>query len=1072
MVVVTVLVFSAVVPPGALAKTTNGGQTAAANVSASPGVHLPDATINDSTDSTVQVAYELPDGADPGNYSLSVSGPNSYYAQSGTSSFNGSVDSQNGTLEFTILSDTFYGGNHSLRASLVNTAAGESTTDTNNLTVTSPVTVANTSVESDVVYTNEQVNATATLSNPSGTAENYTVALYSQRGRALDSAVVEVPANGEVNTTVSTSYSYRGTNYPRVNDAPNASVVVEPSIQLVGSNLSTTDTYVGENVTANLTVENLGPATDTRNIYAHLYTESASQSVQLDSENKTNVSITLPANESGTWTFHAAGSGIGTVNVTNPVNATNVSFGQDSVGVGSPVTVTADVVNTADVNGTFPVALTDEYGQTVYGNTTVTLNESESATVQFNATFDTAGTHDAAVQNMTTRSPTVTNPVEVTSYNLSTNDTYVGENVTVTATVVNTGNSNGTYPVSVTQWSSVVATTSVTLNPGQSTTVTFNASFQSSVDSRTPVGLNNASLDDLRVRERIQAENITVSDGVAPGETVWVNVTYANPTNETASAYVQTDLNGNYNQITLAPGGTVDVNRSGSYDTPGEHFVFAHSTPVRVFVLNDTNGTANLTLDDSQVPPNAVVGDRVFVPLEVTNDGDAAGVRSYDVAVDGEHLTTTRVGVEPGESNYIWFETTFESTGNHTLTVSNETYEVTVMDPVVTNTSVSYVNGTEPTESPTVDARYNAYSGDIFALLTTSSGQYDLGDIGADESTRFRVNVTVRDYSPRVLLNTGNQTTWSTHNVSENETRVSILIRPSELNFKRGATSIENWDSQNDTADFALDAGAWMAIGNGNNSAYDAQPEALEGLTVSTDAQRFRQPRYVPGTNDTEPRIEVDLAAPHLTVDGEVNQGHYTAELPNSLLDEWNVSEPSDLAVRYTADDGDTEYVIEETDDGLRVTVSLHYSAGTVNISRNSTDTSSDDSTDDSTDYSEDDSTDDSTDESTEDTTDNTTTDNTTTDTTSTDNTTTNSTDDSSDDTESSDDDSDTETTTVTTTTEATTAETDTETRSTTAEPTTTESGGEETSTPGFGFLPALVALVSLLALARRRVGR
>ncbi len=112
-----ILVLSAVLAPVAVAKTTSGGQSTTGEVASTPGVHLPDATIDSSTDSTIEVSYQLSDDADPANYNISIGGPN-YYARTGDSLFNGSITSQNGTLNFTVPADQISGGNHTLIANL------------------------------------------------------------------------------------------------------------------------------------------------------------------------------------------------------------------------------------------------------------------------------------------------------------------------------------------------------------------------------------------------------------------------------------------------------------------------------------------------------------------------------------------------------------------------------------------------------------------------------------------------------------------------------------------------------------------------------------------------------------------------------------------------------------------------------------------------------------------------------------------------------------------------------------------------------------------------------------------
>jgi hypothetical protein len=327
--------------------------------------------------------------------------------------------------------------------------------------------------------------------------------------------------------------------------------------------------------------------------------------------------------------------------------------------------------------------------------------------------------------------------------------------------------------------------------------------------------------------------------------------------------------------------------------------------------------------------------------VKVGNDGDAAGGREVTLSVDGTAVDTRRVYAEPGTETYVGFPHTFEAAGTYEVSVAGQSTNVTVSEPVVVGTSIEHVGGTEPMELPTVDTGYGPYGG-VSLALRTEDGRFDLSRVGADATSSFRVNATLENYDPRVLVNRGDDTSWTTTDVGSNKTRVSLVVSPSQLNYVRDAPSLDEWGDRNLTAD----AGAFLLVGDAEDDRFSCEPSTLDGLRVSTDAQTFRQPQYDPGGDDADPRIEVQVGAPHRTASGELNSGYYQAYVPDSLLSAWNVSDASELTVDYTA--ADTTYSVEDVEGGLRVNVSLHYSSGTVAISP-STSTSTDDSSTDST---------------------------------------------------------------------------------------------------------------------------
>jgi len=803
------------------------------------------------------------------------------------------------------------------------------------VTVTNPVNVTEIEPPSQTVYTKNAATFNATITHTGSQDGTYPVAVVSDHGHILTKETITIEAGATKTVPLEVTFQNAGSQAIRINNQTR-SVNVTPAINLTDYSLSPTTPLVGETVTltAELTNEH-GPAGQydySVNAHPNYYNR---KSVSLDPGETKAVEYTFSFETGGEHDVRI-GETTQTVQVTNPINVTDYQFNTTTPSVGDDVAITVNATNTRDVQGSFPVVLTHEWRDTVYGQKHVDFASGESKTVRFNASFDIPKHYRLQLNNQTGVGVTVTSPLKVQNHSFSKNELYVDEPLTVTANVTNTGET-GTYQLALTKWGRVLGSTNVTAEAGETKEVRFTLQIGDKITDRSQVALGNTAVDNLTVTHRITEQAVTVHDGVAPGEQAEVAVTYVNPTNKTGSTYVDTQLGDGYQSksITLDPDETTTVTMTGTYDQPGRHYEHLNSDHVYVYVFNDTAGTANLTIPDQYFPREAVVNQEVYLPVQVVNHGDAAGVTDISLAVNGEHKATKRAYAEPDRKNYIWFRHTFSQKGNHTVSINNRTFTIDVLDDVVVNTSVTHVNGTAPIQQPQVVSRYSQYG--VYAALTAPDGFPDLARVGADTTSTFRVNATLQNYTPNVLVNSGNDTQWSTTKLGPNKTRVSMLMTPSEMQFRSNPPAIENWTATNDSADQSLSAAARLRIGNGEYSRYDVNGSVLDGLTISTNAQRFRQPKYVPATGDTPPKLQVKVAGPHRAVDGDLNDGHYTAVIPDSLLDHWDVDDPAQLTVDYSADSGETQYTVEEVPGGLQITVQLHFSSGTVSIEKTTT---------------------------------------------------------------------------------------------------------------------------------------
>jgi uncharacterized membrane protein len=233
----------------------------------------------------------------------------------------------------------------------------------------------------------------------------------------------------------------------------------------------------------------------------------------------------------------------------------NLQVSPQSVQPDEPVTVTVTVTNTGGQSGTASVELKVD-GVTAETKS-VTLYGLESRTVTFTVTKASAGTYTVAVGSLTgsftvTAPPVPPEPAEFIYSNLqvSPQSVQAGEPVTVTVTVTNTGGQSGTDSVELKVDGVTTETKSVTLNPGQSTTVTWTL-------SRTTVGTYAVAVGSLTGSFTVTAppvppepaefiySNLQVSpQSVQAGEPVTVTVTVTNTGGQSGTDSVELKVDG------------------------------------------------------------------------------------------------------------------------------------------------------------------------------------------------------------------------------------------------------------------------------------------------------------------------------------------------------------------------------------------------------------------------------------------------------------------------------------------------------------------------------------------------
>lgn len=653
-------------------------------------------------------------------------------------------------------------------------------------------------------------------------------------------------------------------------------------------------------------------------------------------------------------------------------------------------------------------------------------------------------------------------PVDIESYTVSDASPAAGENVTVNATLNNTASTEQNFTVRVYKFDGVVSdanNTTVALAGDERRHVELNVTYDREMTANLTVNDENAT-------------EVTVGSGGGSDDFSYTSVSAANtsvPLNESGNVSVSYDLDDDVapedavvtlrnHTATLDSNDSLTDNGTVNLTVPARSVAGANR--LEVVVRNATADSflaetaanvtvvGNVSVESVTVPDTAVASAGTNVTVTLNNTGptdERYGLRVYDDATSTYSVGTEWVVVPAGTEETYDVSAAY-SEGTRTTYLGNESYGTTVVSAAVTVESVTHVSG--PTNDTNLSPSVS--SGGMLAVELRNGTQQDLSGTNLTEESRFEMVLHVNhSLDPGLVVANARNVSWTVENASDHYV-VTVAAQPLESQFMRDAPSLDDWDSLSDSEDQATDELLWYSISFvDEDSLHDAN---MTNMTIATDAQTFGAPRY-DAENDT---VEIELAAPHYTVDGDTNDGIYQATVPSAMLSQWGVESADELAGTYQGE-SKTLTTATNPDGSLDVAMDIHYSSGEVSLrpqdddatssspsgSSGSTDDGSDDTDDSVDDASAANETDDGIVEATA----------------------------NADGSASVENASATESVTDTpaeTTTASTTEPSEGETVTFEAE-TATANGTTESEAPGFGALPAVVALAVAAMLRRRR---
>ncbi len=274
--------------------------------------------------------------------------------------------------------------------------------------------------------------------------------------------------------------------------------------------------------------------------------------------------------------------------------------------------------------------------------------------------------------------------------------------------------------------------------------------------------------------------------------------------------------------------------------------------------------------------------------------------------------------------------------------------------PVVLDSSIRHLEGTQPDmDNVQVDPKERDTSLMVHVEALDQQRQEeseetlpeeelltaDLAVVGADHTTTFEIEIVVESFTPRLVNARCRGVDWERDFRSDGTVAMTIVAKPGEKQINSADTPLDDWpEGEEDQATHSVRQNVSFAIYS-KEEVPEQRTEMLDGTVIGSNAQVSSTPGL--RSYESGEELEIIVAAPHYTVDGDVFDGYYYAILPRSLLDAWEVTEPNELEVKYEGDESDIR--AQSYGDGILIEVDVHYSVVDLGIS--STGTLSDDET-------------------------------------------------------------------------------------------------------------------------------
>ena len=560
------------------------------------------------------------------------------------------------------------------------------------LTVTEPASaefsVTDVTLSDDEIEVGDSVDVTADIENTGDADGTYTADLVVD-DELRDTTRVDVAAGDTETVTFAPSFETAGDYTVSVGDGSTQELEVnsEPAdVSITDASLSETDIDPGDAVTVTATAVNDGGSSG--EVTADLRVDGAtrgSETRTLDPDAEATIEFTPTFEESGTYDISVSDVAAGTLNVSEPAafEVSDARLEDDTLLAGDIAVVSAEVTNVGDTEGTFTAeaGATGQDGTSVrIDSRSVTLAGGDSETIELRGPVEQAGEYDVSVEGTAAGTLTVDAPADPTVTDATLEETAVveGDRVTVTATVENTGDREGSLSVVVAADGTTEVTGEVTVPARERRTEEF--TYTAAEPGEYDVAVNDVDAGTLTVSEPAAAEfsvrDVTLSDAeIEVGDSVDVTADIENTGDADGTYPVDLIVNDEVRDTTrvdVAAGDTETVTFRRSFETAGDYAVGVGDAPTQELEVNPEPADISITgasLSETDIDP----GDAVTVTATAVNDGGSSGEVTAELRVDGVTRDSESRTLDPGSEATIEFTPTFDGSGTYEVSVNDVT---------------------------------------------------------------------------------------------------------------------------------------------------------------------------------------------------------------------------------------------------------------------------------------------------------------------------------------------------------------------------------------------------------------
>ncbi|EMA63074.1 CARDB domain-containing protein [Halorubrum lipolyticum] len=721
--------------------------------------------------------------------------------------------------------------------------------------------VTDVSLSETEIAVGDTVTVTAAIENTGDSDGTYTADLLVD-GTVEESKSVDIAAGQTETVTFTRSFDTAGDYTIGVGDGPTRELTVEPepaNVSVTDAELSPTRIDPGETTTVTATVVNDGGSAGefTADLTVDGTTEE-SETGTLGADEKTTVEFTPSFEEAGAYDIAVNAESAGTLTVSEPASfeVSNAQLADDTILAGDDAVVSADVTNVGEAEGTF----TAEFRATGPDGTTqtidtrsVTLAGGESQSVELSGAVDQAGDYDVQVNETDAGTLTVESPanVSVTDAELEDDVVSVDDEVAVNATVVNTGDREGSLSVTLAADGTDKDTEEVTLGPGEQDTVRL--TYTATAAGEYAITVNGVAAETLTVVRpaTFRTTNAGVEpDTVVEGESVEATATVVNVGTESGThtaTLVVDDESVATRELEIGPGDSETVVFSETFETADEYAIAVNDEPAGTLSVLEP---ANVSIRDATLSSEQItVGESAAVTVELANDGDVDGEFTTQLQDDNGTLETDTRTVGSDASETVSFNRTFER-GEYNLSVNGDPVgTLAVLEPA----DVSLGETTVSPESVEVDE-----SIDLSVELRNdgeATGQRDV-DIALGDGTTYQRTPDVPAGGTTLTISHAYNATGEYTVVVDDSTVANVSVVEPQNNGGSGGGGGPSGSSGS--------SGPSGGAAPDDDEPTVVRSESSEAVTVRVEgasSERYDIPVELAGPSDSQPAVSVSSAA-------------------------------------------------------------------------------------------------------------------------------------------------------------------------------------------------------------------